>query len=167
MTCPIEFKRFMHIGAIVKDLDKTLEEMKKLYELQEYRISDFPPQDVPSEEIQTMYNGKPGNYTGRMCFLNLGNTEIELIQPVSGDSVWADHLANKGDGLHHLKFEVESINESIKQFAALGIKCLQYGTGVGINKGKTWAYFDTEKALGYIVETLNTQVGEIVDKSLL
>lgn len=94
-----------------------------------------------------------------------GGRELELIEPVNGESVWKDFLKEKGEGIHHLKFEVESINETIREFQKMGVECTQYGSAVGPNAGKTWAYFDTVKQLGYVTEILNCRVGEVVEES--
>ena len=85
---------------------------------------------------------------------------MELIEPGEGESIWWDFLKEKGEGIHHLKFEVDSINETMRFFLEQGIPCPQYGSAVGVNLGKTWAYFDTVPQLGYVVEVLNRQVGE-------
>ncbi len=160
----IKFKDYMHVGIVVKNIEETLEEMQKIYEIDEYRINAFPPEDADREKVQLMYKDQKTWFTARFCFMKMGNTELELIEPVEGESVWKDFLAESGEGIHHLKFEVESINATMKSFKEMGVECMQYGSAVGPNTGKTWAYFDTRKQLGYISEILNTQVGEIVEQ---
>lgn len=162
----IDINSFMHCGMVVQDLDKSLEKLKDIIDFNDYAIRDFPPEDCDTE-VQLFYMGKKADFKAKFCFIKTGPVEIEIIQPVSGESVWADFLKENGDGIHHIKFEVDSINDTLKYYKEKGIRCLQYGTGVGPNLGKTWAYFDTVNELGYIIEVLNKQVGEIVDTSLV
>lgn len=164
MSIPfINMKDYMHVGIVVHNIEETLEKMSKIYELGAYRINAFPPENADRSEIQLMYKGQKTWFTARFCFMVIGNTELELIEPVDGESVWKDFLREKGEGIHHLKFEVESLNATMKAFKEMDVECMQYGSAVGPNAGKTWAYFDTTKELGYISEILNTQVGEIVE----
>jgi catechol 2,3-dioxygenase-like lactoylglutathione lyase family enzyme len=158
----LSFQDFMHVGLIVKNIEQTLEKMENIFEIGPYKIIEFPPKEMKKDEIQLSYHGKSTWFTARFCFIKMGNTEIELIEPVEGDSIWKDFLAEKGEGIHHLKYEVDSLNDTIEFFKTLGVNCPQYGSAVGVNLGKTWAYFVTTVQLGYIVEILNRQKGEIV-----
>ncbi|MCR5370649.1 MAG: VOC family protein [Clostridium sp.] len=161
----IDYSRYIHVGIVVHSIEKTLENMEKVFRLGSYRINPFPPQDVKPSEIQLMYAGEKGDFSARFCFIQMGNTEVELIEPVHGESVWKEFLARKGEGIHHLKYEVDSLNETIRELREKGIKCVQYGSAVGPNKGKTWAYFDTEEQLGYVLEVFNTQLGEVITEA--
>lgn len=161
MAC-IDFGRYIHVGIVVHSIEETLEKMKGIFDLGEYRINPFPPE---GSDVQLMYHGKKTDFSARFCFIQMGDSELELIEPVNGESVWKDFLKEKGEGIHHLKFEVESINETIREFQKMGVECTQYGSAVGPNAGKTWAYFDTVKQLGYVTEILNCRVGEVVEES--
>lgn len=154
----INFDRFMHVGVVVHNIEDALEKMQKAYKISRYRINQFPPED---DSVKLMYHGKTGHFSARFCFIQMGVSEIELIEPGGGESVWHDFLKEHGEGIHHLKFEVDSLNETISEFKKCGIPCIQYGSAVGPNAGKIWAYFDTTESLGYITEVLNTEPGEL------
>lgn len=156
----IDLNRYMHVGVVVENIEAALEKMQKVFNLEGYTITDFPPREMKKEDVQLFYRGKKNWFTARFCFIKMGHSEIELIEPVEGESVWRDFLNEKGEGVHHLKYEVDSLNEAIRYFKEKGIPCCQYGSAVGRNLGKTWAYFDTTRELGYVIEVLNTQVGE-------
>ena len=156
----LNFGNFMHVGVVVHNIEDALEKMNVVFDDLEYKVIDFPPKQMDREEVQLYYHGQRNWFTARFCFIKMGNTELELIEPVEGESVWKDFLREKGEGVHHLKYEVTSLNETIAYFKEHGIECSQYGSAVGANLGKTWAYFDTTKELGYVVEVLNTQLGE-------
>ncbi|ONI43327.1 hypothetical protein AN642_00520 [Epulopiscium sp. SCG-B10WGA-EpuloA2] len=156
----INFEDYMHVGIIVNNIEETLEKMQKIFKIDEYRINLFPPENVNKDDIQLMYKGEKTWFTARFCFIKMGNSELELIEPLEGNSVWRDFLNEKGEGIHHLKFEVESLKETMDAFKEIGVECPQYGSAVGPNTGKIWAYFDTTKELGYVSEILNKKLWE-------
>lgn len=159
----IDLNSYLHVGVVVKNIEDALERMRRIEDFTEYNITDFPPKEMKPEDVQLYYHGEKKWFTARFCFIRMGNSEIELIEPVDGESVWKDFLREKGEGIHHLKYEVDSLNEAMAFFKSKGIDCPQYGSAVGKNLGKTWAYFDTTKELGYVVEVLNRQIGEQVN----
>ena len=158
----IDFNSFIHVGVIVNNIEDALDRMQKLFHVEQYNTVDFPPKEMKKEDVQLYYHGQKDWFTARFCFVKMGTTEIELIEPVEGNSVWKDFLSEHGEGIHHLKYEVESLNDTMAFFKEKGIECSQYGSAVGKNLGKTWAYFETQKELGYVIEVLNTQIGEVI-----
>ena len=85
-----------------------------------------------------------------LAFVELGPIELELVQPLRGDSIYRDFLETKGQGLHHLLFDVSDVHEAAARLQARGIEMLQSGSG--LVEGTQWAYFDTEETLGFVVE---------------
>ena len=61
------------------------------------------------------YHGKPADFSAKFCFADMGNVELEIIQPISGKSVWFDFLEKHGEGIHHIKFLVSGLQET-KQY---------------------------------------------------
>ncbi len=159
----LDFGTYMHVGAIVENIEETIAKMEKIFDIETYRITDFPPKDMAPEDIRLCYRGEKNFFTARFCFMKMGHSEIELIQPCEGDSLWKEFLRENGEGIHHLKYEVDSMVDTVAFFKEQGIECLQYGEAVGPNKGKIWAYFDTTKELGYVVEILNRELGEVIE----
>ena len=159
----LRYDRYMHIGVVVENIEAALDKLKTMFDLGPYVITDFPPKELDRDQVQLFYHGKKDWFTARFCFIQMGSSEIELIEPVEGESVWKDFLRENGEGVHHLKYEVDSVNETIRSLREAGISCSQYGSAVGKNLGKTWAYFDTQKELGYVIEVLGTQLGEKIE----
>jgi hypothetical protein len=71
-----------------------------------------------------------------------------------GLHVRGDPADRHGAGLHHLGYEVVSVDEAIAAMAQAGFACLQHGYGFGADGSGGFAYFDTERELGYLVEAL-------------
>lgn len=146
------FTQPIQIGMLVRDLDAYLERLDKILGMGPFRVVDYPP---AGEEMFREYRGKEGNFKAKFCFYHLGNIELELIQPLEGESVWEEFLEKHGPGLHHLKFLVPEF-DGIKQYMSEnGYEISQQGDAVGINKGRVWAYYNTYEDIGFDVEIMN------------
>ena len=63
------------------------------------------------------YRGQPADFTARIAFAERGAIEIDLIQPLDGESNWTDYLAERGPGLYHIRRNVADI-EAIAKYLA-------------------------------------------------
>ena len=146
------FNHPIQVGVLVRALDACLEKLDRLLGIGPFRIVDYPP---AGEEMFREYQGKQGNFKAKFCFYHLGNIELELIQPLEGESVWEDFIVKHGPGIHHLKFMVPEF-EGIKAYMSeQGYEISQQGDAVGINKGRVWAYYNTYEDIGFDVEIMN------------
>ncbi len=64
-------------------------------------------------------------------------------------------MEKHGEGIHHLKYEVPDLEETKQYLNEYNFKMIQSGSAVGVNKGKTWAYFGTADKAGFVIEVLN------------
>ena len=78
----------------------------------------------------------------------------ELIESVEGPSIYEEFLKEHGEGVHHLGYFVEDIDAEISSMETRGFSMLQSARGFGTNDDGAYAYFDTERALGCILEAL-------------
>ncbi len=102
---------------------------------------------------EAVYRGKPGGFHMDIAIGYAGNSQIELIQHLSGQSVYKEFLDKKGEGLHHLGFIVPDHEKVIADFTANGFPVIQSGR-IGTNPGVKFAYFDTEAAIGAVMESI-------------
>ncbi len=146
------FKQPIQVGVLVKDLEGYLSKLQNVFGMGPFRIADYPPEDeIPFRE----YHGKTGNFKAKFCFYHLGNIELELIQPLEGESIWQDFLDTHGPGIHHLKFLVPEHEEVRNYMEAHGYQMYQQGAAVGPNKGRVWAFYNTYDEIGFDVEIMN------------
>lgn len=89
-------KNLEHIGIAVKDLDASEELFTKLLGTAPYKR-----EAVESEGVTT-------------SFFLVGNVKIELLAATRPDSPIAKFIENRGEGIHHLAFEVENIDEALE-----------------------------------------------------
>ena len=84
------------------------------------------------------YRGRPADFTAHISFSYAGDTQLELIAPVTGESVYSEFIDRAGAGLHHICREVDDVD------AAVGsAEVVQRGTMPG---GMEFAYISAEAA---------------------
>lgn len=102
---------------------------------------------------EAVYRGGPGDFHMHLALGYAGDSQIELIQHLSGRSIYKEFLDKRGEGLHHLGFIVPDHEKVIVDFTANGFPVIQSGR-IGNNPGVRFAYFDTEAAIGAIMESI-------------
>jgi methylmalonyl-CoA/ethylmalonyl-CoA epimerase len=95
-----------HIGIAVKDLELSIRLFEQLLNTPCYKT-----EQVDSEQVTT-------------AFFQKGNTKIELLQGSAPDSVITRYIEKKGEGMHHIAFEVEDIYAEMQRLSAAGFTLL-------------------------------------------
>jgi 4-hydroxyphenylpyruvate dioxygenase-like putative hemolysin len=135
---------------IVEDLDKAVESYWKLFGIGPWRIYTYGKPLLK----RMRYRGEPGDYKMRLALAQMGPLQIELIEPLEGDSVYADFVRKHGYGLHHIAVPVEDMEAAIAQAEAAGLTVAQYGEGYGRDGDGSFAYLDSEAQVGTTIELL-------------
>ncbi|MTI21267.1 methylmalonyl-CoA epimerase [Fulvivirga sp. RKSG066] len=91
-----------HIGIAVKDLNKANELFGQLFNNAHYKI-----ESVESEGVDT-------------SFFKVGDTKIELLEASNEDSAIAKFIEKRGEGIHHIAYEVEDIHAEMKRLSEAG-----------------------------------------------
>ncbi len=126
-------KRINHVAVVVDDMQKSLSFWRDALgmEMQELR-------DVPAEQSQ-------------VAFLPLEGSEVELVQPTTGDSGIAKYLAKRGPGMHHLCLEVDDVQGMLAQLKAKGVRLINEEPRVAAD-GRKYAFVHPESTGGVLVE---------------
>ena len=95
-----------HIGIAVKDFANAVPLFEKLLNSQCYKT-----EMVESEQVNT-------------AFFKQGDTKIELVQSLTDDGVISKFIAKKGEGIHHIAFEVSDIYAEMKRLKEEGFVLL-------------------------------------------
>ena len=98
--------RIEHIGIAVNDLKASIEFYEQLLNTPCYKT-----EAVESEFVET-------------AFFKVGDSKIELLEASNPDSAIAKFIAKKGQGIHHIAYEVENIYAEMKRLEALGFELL-------------------------------------------
>jgi 4-hydroxyphenylpyruvate dioxygenase-like putative hemolysin len=144
----IKIKAIDQISLSVKNLEVTMENYWNIFGIGPWEVFEC----VPPGWQELTYYGKPARHTARAGLAMVGPVELELVQPVSGDTVYRDHICKHGDGVNHIAFRLDKVNdvyETKRVFEEDGFPCIQFGN---VCDDGPYAYFDTRGPLKVIWE---------------
>ena len=147
--------RFTQVGWVVKDL-KTAERF-----FNQLGIVNFSKAEIIRlKDFGSTHYGKPSEAESLVTLAYTGETFIEIIQPLSGRSIFQDYLdANPAGGIHHIAYSVP-IADLDKVISEMATKGLQIVTSVNHPIAKI-VFFDTSIDMGVFTEIMGiTEEGE-------
>lgn len=136
------FSKLTQIGIVVKDMDATIEKLTS------FGIGPFEHRSIPAG-AEEWYRDKPMNASFKIAAANVGGVELEFIQPIEGESPHQAYLDEKGEGIQHVAFAVENLEEDIKKLKKKGAS-VQLKSDLGRLKV---AYMDLETS-GLVFELM-------------
>ena len=126
-------KKLVHVGVAVSDLDASVATFSRLL-----GITDVPTETVADQRV-------------RLAFFHTGGASIELTEPTSPESPIAKFIAKRGEGVHHLSFEVPDIRAELARLKAEGFQLIDEEPRKGA--GGYWiAFVHPKSANGVLVE---------------
>ncbi|SDH40305.1 methylmalonyl-CoA epimerase [Myroides phaeus] len=126
-------KKIEHIGIAVKDLQASNALFEKLFGAPAYK-----EESVESEGVKTSF------------FMN-GPNKIELLEAINPDSPIAKFLEKKGEGIHHIAFDVEDIEAEMKRLSDEGFIVLNEKPKKGADN-KLVAFLHPKTTNGVLIE---------------
>ncbi len=126
-------KNIEHIGIAVKDVKESNKLFEKLFGKPHYK-TEF----VETEGVKT-------------SFFQIGSNKIELLEATNEDSPIAKFINNKGEGIHHIAFEVDDIELEIKRLQKEGFKVLNETPKKGADN-KMVAFLHPKSTNGVLIE---------------
>ena len=126
-------KKIEHVGIATKDLKKSNELFKKLLGEQSYKT-----EVVDSESVTT-------------SFFKVGDQKIELLEASEPNSTIARFIERRGEGMHHLAFHVESIDEEIERLEKEGFEFVSKAPTKGADN-KMVVFLHPKTTNGVLVE---------------
>jgi len=95
-----------HIGIAVRCIEERLKLWRDILGLRVEMIEEVPQQKV------------------RVVMLDVGGVRVELLEPMADDSPIAKFIEKRGEGLHHLSFEVDDIEQEIKELKGKNLRMI-------------------------------------------
>ena len=135
------------VGFVVRDLEAVVEQFSKLFGIGPWHFYTYAKPLVK----KMSYRGKPADYRMRIALSNIGPLRIEFIQPLEGDSVYAEFVRDHGYGIHHLGILVTDMAEALEQAR---LEMIMDGSGFGLDGDGHYAYLDTEALLSTTLELI-------------
>ena len=137
-------KQMHQVSVVVSDVQAAVERYWNLFGIGPWQIFTFEPPELSDATI----HGKTESYSMRIALAYMGDVQWELIQPLTGPSIYREFLDQHGEGVHHVSFGVDDYDGAVASMQEQGIDMLMGGSW----HGATFGYMDTEKELGVIVE---------------
>ena len=122
-----------HIGIAVKSIENSNDLFEKLFGEPHYKI-----EDVESEGVKT-------------SFFKIGKNKIELLEATNENSPIAKFIEKKGEGIHHIAFDVDDIKKEIKRLKKEGFIVLNEKPKKGADN-KLVAFLHPKSTNGVLIE---------------
>lgn len=126
-------KKIEHVGIAVKKLSASIPLFEKLLNTPCYKT-----EAVESEMVNT-------------AFFKKGESKIELVEAYAPGSVISKFIEKKGEGLHHIAFEVENIEEEMKRLINEGFTLINEKPKVGADN-KMVCFLHPKDTNGVLIE---------------
>lgn len=127
----MKIKKIAHIGVGVKDTDKA----KTLYQ----EMFSLP---VSHEELLGEL---------KIAFIPVGQTNVELVQSTEPDGTMSKFIEKKGEGIHHIAFEVEDIDQALEELKAKGVPLIDQQARPGAHEARI-AFLHPKGTNGILIE---------------
>lgn len=141
----LPFSRVDQIGVIVRDMEQAVAYYESL------GIGPFVTRKKADIVTREAFGKPAGDVKLITKIAQMGDLELELIQPVYGNSTGKKSLETRGEGISHLGFFVDDIDSEIDKMVKRGFKVISRVKRVD---GAGSAYFDTDKVGGVQFELL-------------
>ena len=132
-----DMNKIEHIGIAVNDIETAGALYEKLLNTAVYKI-----EDVPSEGVRT-------------AFLQSGPNKVELLQATAEDSPIAKFISKKGEGIHHIAFEVDDIKAEMARLKNEGFVLLNEEAKPGADN-KLVCFVHPKSSGGVLVELVQS-----------
>jgi methylmalonyl-CoA/ethylmalonyl-CoA epimerase len=122
-----------HVGVAVKDLDEAIRVYRD--------ILGFKLEGVHTLNDRML----------KIAFFSLGESRIELLQPLSADSTVAKFLETRGEGIQHLAVRVKSVEATLEEFKRKGVVLIDEKPRIGA-LGNKMAFVHPKSTRGVLLE---------------
>jgi methylmalonyl-CoA/ethylmalonyl-CoA epimerase len=129
----VMYKRLTHIGIAVKNLEASAATFSRLFGIARGHVEEVPEQRV------------------KVTFFSIGDGGIELLEATSPDSPIAKFLEKRGEGIHHLSFEVDDIEAELHRLKQEGFQLIDEQPRAGAD-GYRVAFLHPKSTNGVLIE---------------
>ncbi|MBV9214395.1 MAG: methylmalonyl-CoA epimerase [Actinobacteria bacterium] len=127
------FGRIDHIGVAVEDLDAAMQLYAQRFDMREQHRETVEEQGVEA------------------VLLEVGEGHVELLRPLSGETAVGKFLAKRGPGLHHVAYQTDDIDSTLRAVRDAGIDLIDQEPRVGI-RGSRVAFLHPSSTGGVLTE---------------
>ena len=149
----IRITELEQVGFVVRDVVQSAVLLWNTFGIGPWHVNDMDAETMD----ETTYYGKPAQFSFRIAHTpqKVGAFEIELIQPLEGDTIYRDFLRDHGEGFHHFGWHrthsLKDFNRTIQALENAGYPCIMSGRIFNVG---SFAYMDTTKVLNGLLEVV-------------
>ena len=99
-------KTLNHVAIAVNNLDEALKTFETLLGHKAAQVKEVPDQKI------------------KAAMIHVGDVEVELLQPTDAGTGVAKFLETRGEGVHHICFEVDDVDKELQEMAAKGVETI-------------------------------------------
>ena len=125
-----------HIGIAVENLEETVAFYREVMGL-----------EVSATEV---FNGM------KIAFLRIGDSELELLEDLTPDGTIARHIARRGEGMQHVAYRVDDIEQALQEMRAKGIDLIDERPRSGARQARV-AFLHPRSTKGVLIEFVEPQ----------
>lgn len=126
-------KKIDHIGVAVKDLSRAITLYKNLLGCEPQAIEELQSEGV------------------KIAFFQVGESSVELLEAIREDSPIAKFIRQRGEGIHHLCFRVDALEDKARELSASGLRCLDTQPRRGAHNTRV-CFFHPKDTGGVLIE---------------
>ena len=134
-------KKIEHLGIAVNSLDEAIPLYERLLQTTCYKT-----ESVSSEGVNT-------------AFFQIGEAKIELLEASNQNSPIAKFLSKRGEGFHHVAFEVDDIEEELSRLQKLDFILLHLSPKEGADN-KRIAFMHPKSTMGMLIELCQDNISK-------
>lgn len=129
----MDLSRIEHIGIAVKNLEESINLYENIFGLKCYAVEEVKDQKA------------------RTAFFQVGETKIELLETTEPDGPIGKFIEKRGEGVHHIAFAIEDINQSLKEIETKGIQLIDKEARAGAENFNI-AFLHPKSTNGVLIE---------------
>lgn len=129
-----------HVAIAVRSLGASLKVYAELLGLTGCGVEEIPEQKT------------------RLAMFSLGESRIELLEATAEDSPVAGFLARRGEGMHHICFQVDNLEEELRKLKGAGLRLIDQTPRIGAG-GCRIAFLHPSSAAGVLIELCEPGTG--------
>ena len=134
---PCTAQQLNHVCIAVRDIEATIAFYTETFGLGPVTVEDMPDQGI------------------RACLMTVGSSQLELIEPTEPDGPIARFIERRGEGLHHVAFEVENIIEQLQRLQDRGVELIDKEPREGL--AGTIAFLHPKATRGVLIELVQKE----------
>ena len=126
-------RRIDHIGIAVHDLDAAIDFYRTTFGITEWERISLPERHMA------------------VAVCRIGDSMLELITPTSDEAAFARYLREKGEGIHHIAYEVDDVERSLRTLEGRGVRLVDAHGRPGVH-GSCVAFLHPKATMGVLTE---------------